>query len=538
MHVHEGDSGVGGPVITPLTQFVSGRSATGYIAAADLTTDKLGKYLSGRYYINIHTAANPNGEIRGQILPETDYGYQADMNGTQETPSVNTSAIGLAGVFLSQDGSKLRINAVVNGLSGPITGAHLHRGAPKQAGPIVADLTLLVTGNSISGTIDTLAGFLADLKSGNVYLNVHTASHPNGEIRGQVLPIPGIPFEGMLDAAQEEPATTATAEGLSLMWLNPTLDTLSLNMLMSGLSGPIEDALLVNGRPGEVGSVDADLLFKVTGDRIVGKLAPAQGLTAKLITDLIGGKAYVNILTGAFPGGEIRGQVYPLARDGYAFDICGAQETPEVNIGASGTGIVSIDRLQTNAHYMIVTEGLSGTPSGAHFHAGMRGVAGPVIKNLSSVFTSPYGFGYWKDADTASPFTLDMSRALKTDSLYFNIHTAAHPGGEIRGQVSNTFTCASILSVEAPEVETQSVQLFPNPASGVVTIEMESPSSYAGRLSVVDMRGDIVLGSEVQIGSGGNRIEVDLGSLSAGSYIVKLERDGGTIFWRRVVVGW
>ena len=34
---------------------------------------------------------------------------------------------------------------------------------------------------------------------------------------------------------------------------------------------------------------------------------------------------------------------------------------------------------------MIVTDGLSGAPTGAHFHAGMRGVAGPIIKNLSSI---------------------------------------------------------------------------------------------------------------------------------------------------------
>ena len=101
-----------------------------------------------------------------------------------------------------------------------------------------------VNGNAISGTLDTLAPFLADLKAGNIYLNVHTEKNPNGEIRGQVLPIPGIPFEGMLDAAQAVPNTTASGVGIALMWLNPTLDSLYLNMLMSGLTGPIDHAFV------------------------------------------------------------------------------------------------------------------------------------------------------------------------------------------------------------------------------------------------------------------------------------------------------
>ena len=37
--------------------------------AAHLTEAQIGDLVAGRWYINIHTAANPSGEIRGQVVP-------------------------------------------------------------------------------------------------------------------------------------------------------------------------------------------------------------------------------------------------------------------------------------------------------------------------------------------------------------------------------------------------------------------------------------------------------------------------------------
>jgi CHRD domain len=37
---------------------------------ATLTDQQAADLLAGRWYVNIHTVANPGGEIRGQVLPQ------------------------------------------------------------------------------------------------------------------------------------------------------------------------------------------------------------------------------------------------------------------------------------------------------------------------------------------------------------------------------------------------------------------------------------------------------------------------------------
>jgi len=73
----------------------------------------------------------------------------------------------------------------VNGLSGPITNAHIHAGAPGVAGPVVHPFT--ITNNEIvGGTWAIPDSLFDDFTAGNLYVNIHTALRPGGEIRGQI----------------------------------------------------------------------------------------------------------------------------------------------------------------------------------------------------------------------------------------------------------------------------------------------------------------------------------------------------------------
>src|SRR3954451_18754690 len=65
---------------------------------------------------------------------------------------------------------------------------HIHRGAPGVIGPVIFDLgdpssgTITATWTSMSPTD------ISDMIAGNLYVNIHTAGRPAGEIRGQILP--------------------------------------------------------------------------------------------------------------------------------------------------------------------------------------------------------------------------------------------------------------------------------------------------------------------------------------------------------------
>jgi hypothetical protein len=114
--------------------------------------------------------------------------YMATLNGESETPPNTTSGSGSASVDLDTATNTLSWTINYKGLTGPATGAHFHGPAPtgKAAGvavPITGDLA-----SPIKGSAKVTATQIKDLKAGQLYVNIHTAAHPDGEIRGQLGP--------------------------------------------------------------------------------------------------------------------------------------------------------------------------------------------------------------------------------------------------------------------------------------------------------------------------------------------------------------
>ena len=113
----------------------------------------------------------------------------------------------------------------------------------------------------------------------------------------------------------------------------------------------------------------------------------------------------------------------------FSATLSGSEEVPPVNTAASGTGLVVIDPTSRVMKATIVTADIAGTQ--AHIHAAPRGVNGPVVFPLTE--TGGTGSGVWTTTVTV---TNEQLVQLQSGNYYFNVHTAAFPEGEIRGQIT------------------------------------------------------------------------------------------------------
>ena len=113
--------------------------------------------------------------------------FKANLDGQSEVPANDSKGSGTVDAKYDTASMKLTWTVTYSGLTGPVTAAHFHGPAKpaENAGPVI---TLSVPLTSPTKGEETLTKAQADeLGNGLWYLNVHTAAHPNGEIRGQLM---------------------------------------------------------------------------------------------------------------------------------------------------------------------------------------------------------------------------------------------------------------------------------------------------------------------------------------------------------------
>jgi len=110
--------------------------------------------------------------------------FNATLNGTSEVPSNASAAIGLATLTYNPN-TKIFSIGVTHNLAA-VTGGHIHKGATGVNGEVV--FPFLSNTSPIDYTSVALTDAqLSDLNAGLYYVNLHTASFPSGEIRGQLI---------------------------------------------------------------------------------------------------------------------------------------------------------------------------------------------------------------------------------------------------------------------------------------------------------------------------------------------------------------
>ena len=436
-HIHNAPPDASGGVLIGLSAFVKGNQLMGFVTGESLTKSNVKAMLEGNTYLNIHTEANPNGEIRGQLMTETDYSFFSTLSGSAEVPAVAGNAEGFANIVVSKTNKRVWVNAVYSGTTGVITGAHLHNAMAGLNGAVVVNLSDLIDGNRIIGSveIDGNLDLWTKLANGEIYINLHTEANPNGEIRGNLKWNDGITLRTEINTAQEIPAPIipSMAQGNGYIRFNNSMDTLSYSIYYEGLTGPAVAAHFHLGDAGMAGAPVVDITSDIDGNWIVGTKT-GVAITSSLIQNFLKGKIYVNIHTLANGAGEIRGQLSPNTRIALTTLFEGEQQNPGIRTEAYGSGSVSVSNSLNDVWYAMLADNLTGEVQAAHFHNAVIGMNGDVVLALDDI-NQGNNNGVWIEGSNATDITSEIGGLFVNDKVYVNMHTEAYPGGELRGQL-------------------------------------------------------------------------------------------------------
>jgi hypothetical protein len=119
------------------------------------------------------------------------------------------------------------------------------------------------------------------------------------------------------------------------------------------------------------------------------------------------------------------------ATENFTATLKGADETPPTTSAGTGTVTASLDTATNVFKYSVTYSGLTGPAVAAHFHG-----PAPVGKAAPPVVPVPKDQMGTNPMTGQATLTAAQEKDLEGGLWYFNIHTAANPGGEVRGQVT------------------------------------------------------------------------------------------------------
>jgi hypothetical protein len=140
--------------------------------------------LRKRRLIVAMAAAGMMGLVASYTSAQMTDGQKITLSGANEVPPVTTSASGTGTVTIGADRS-VKATITVTGMTA--TASHIHEAAAGANGPVIVPFTK--TGDNAFAAPDgaklTEAQY-ASYKAGNLYVNVHSAANPGGEVRAQL----------------------------------------------------------------------------------------------------------------------------------------------------------------------------------------------------------------------------------------------------------------------------------------------------------------------------------------------------------------
>jgi hypothetical protein len=406
-------------------------------------------------YVNIHTSALPGGEIRGQLLYESQIVLNALLTGSQEPlPHVSSDAHGAAMAEISGNslvitGSFAELQSAFNpAIAG---GAHLHLGLPGVSGPVAIVLNTNIDSDARGGVFQAgqnrfavNANQRAALLNRGVYVNVHSVEIPSGEVRGNLMAEAATYFFSPLSGVSEATPFNTGATGMVILEVSRNQATAvgSFDDLRGNFDPNIAGGAHIHmGYAGSNGGIVQHLEATLNSDQRGGAFLAADNtfaISSGLLDTLRERMLYVNIHTMANASGEVRGQLLPAAASYFHSSLSGINEFPALlTSGFSGL------KLELNGNMLTATGSFANLQGnfdaniagGAHIHIGEPGSNGGILVGLEPTLSANLRSGIFAASDNTFMLTPEQVMSVRGGEWYANIHTMFSASGEVRGQI-------------------------------------------------------------------------------------------------------
>jgi hypothetical protein len=128
---------------------------------------------------------------------------------------------------------------------------------------------------------------------------------------------------------------------------------------------------------------------------------------------------------------SMSGMMPSMSKDTVALGatLSGTAEVPPNASNGSGTVEASLNKSTHLLRWKVSYAGLSGPVSAGHFH-------GPAMAGQNAGVVLPFKGSMASPIEGEATLTPEQEADLMAGKWYANLHTAAHPGGEVRGQVT------------------------------------------------------------------------------------------------------
>ena len=284
-----------------------------------------------------------------------------------------------------------------------------------------------------------------------------------GTVFIEVIP-PGSNFVAVLSGAGVLPPVETRSTGR----IDASLD--GNNLTFSGAFSRLESevvgsagVLVQFGLAGENGDLLFPLNVDLGLDRRSGSIARSNNtftLSNAEVDALFTRRMYVNVLTEALPGGEIRGQLLPDGADEIFRAVFSGRAAVPANQSTALGGAVA----ELFDDILIITGAFDGLESpfirggsGARFHQGFIGANGDFLRTLTVNLDEDRRGGTIEQTDNQFFLTSQEIQLLESDLTYIVIRTNDARDGEIRGQLlplsKRAFEAALSGDNEVPPVE-------------------------------------------------------------------------------------